>query len=88
MKRYIVKGTGEEKTFVEIIGENSAEYVVMVRKVSEYETKENRETMGKELFAACVRTGYLTEVTGTGRPKEAVKQRTANAAPRAREFVA
>ena len=65
MKAYKVKGTVGRTEILEVLREKPEGYQVKItRNYSDWK-EEKREFMPRELFETCLRTSYLTEVSGT-----------------------
>ena len=62
MREFLVKGTESNRTFVTIDREEGTDYVVTVRKITDYGVKEQQERLSRDLLEICLRTGYLTEI--------------------------
>lgn len=62
MKRYVVKGEGEYKTYVEVIHKDSRGYKLRVQEEKRWGVEEREYTMSSNLFESCVRTGYFIEL--------------------------
>jgi hypothetical protein len=63
MKRYIVKGSGDRKCFVEVLNKHRGGYTLMMKQERRWGYKEEIYEMSETLFQTCLRTGYFKEVT-------------------------
>ena len=62
MKRYCVRCREGKVEFLDIIAESNDEYRVRITKISDGNEKIIQETMTKDLFDMCVKTGYIFEM--------------------------
>jgi len=71
MKRYMVKGDGEEKTLVEVLQKDSRGYTVRLKRERRWGIREEVHRMSEQLFNTCVRTGYFIEMKTEAQVKTA-----------------
>lgn len=57
---YTVKGTGIAAKYLEIVREHAKGYEVEITAVGENYTTSTNEYLSRDLFEACIRTGYIT----------------------------
>ena len=62
MKRYSVKTLTGKMEFFDIISEGDEEYKIRLTRLSDGSRKTFEETMPKNLFDMCVKTGYIFEL--------------------------
>jgi hypothetical protein len=62
MKTFSIKSSPAQPAFVDILRESNNGFLVRIRRINEDFVKETEEFISKQLFDACVRTGYFTEV--------------------------
>ena len=62
MKRYCIKCRAGKIEYFDIIGENDTEYKIRLTRVSEGNEKIIEESMTRDLFDMCVKTGYIFEM--------------------------
>ncbi len=62
MKRFVVKGTGEYKTYVDVLQKDRRGYTLRLRAEKRWGVEEQVHEMGAALFESCVRTGYFIEL--------------------------
>jgi hypothetical protein len=62
MRQYIVKGNEGIETFVQILQEKGNSLDILITRKSEYSVKEDKDSISKDLFETCLRTGYLKAI--------------------------
>ena len=62
MKRYCIKCRTGKIEYFDIIGENETEYQIRLTRVSEGIEKIIEESMSRDLFDMCIKTGYIFEM--------------------------
>ncbi|MFO7849698.1 MAG: hypothetical protein R6V67_07035 [Spirochaetia bacterium] len=62
MKQYVVKGSGDHKTYVEVLQKDRAGYTLRMRAEKRWGVEEQVHKMSSPLFESCVRTGYFIEL--------------------------
>jgi hypothetical protein len=62
MKRFVVKGSGEYRTYVDVLQKDSRGYTLRLRAEKRWGVEEQTHRMTAKLFESCVRTGYFIEV--------------------------
>ncbi len=62
MKQYLVKGSGEQKCYVEVLNKHRSGYTVVMKKERRWGYKEEVYEMSETLFETCLRTGYFVEL--------------------------
>ncbi|KGE71596.1 hypothetical protein [Spirochaeta lutea] len=61
-RQFRVQGMAGVETTISILGENRSSYTILMVSTTPYGTSESEETLTKELFESCIRTGYLEEI--------------------------
>ncbi|WP_020612557.1 OTU domain-containing protein [Sediminispirochaeta bajacaliforniensis] len=64
MQRYRIKGTGNKKTFVEVLHQSSEGYRIRMIREDEWGSSETTDMLSRELFETCIRTGYFLSDAG------------------------
>jgi hypothetical protein len=62
MKRFVIKGTGEYKTYVEVLQKDRKGYTLRLLAEKRWGVEEQVHEMSVKLFESCVRTGYFIEL--------------------------
>lgn len=62
MKRYVVKGSGENRTYVEVMQKDRGGYTLRTMTEKRWGIEEHVHRMSGKLFESCVRTGYFIEL--------------------------
>ncbi len=62
MKTFAIKSSPAQQAYVDVLRENTGGYLVKIRRISDDYVKETEEFISKQLFDACLRTGYFTEI--------------------------
>ncbi|MFP4180819.1 MAG: hypothetical protein ACLFSA_12265, partial [Spirochaetaceae bacterium] len=62
MKQYVVKGSGEYKTYVEVLQKDRGGYTLRMRAEKRWGLEEKVHKMSSTLFESCLRTGYFIEL--------------------------
>jgi hypothetical protein len=62
MKRYCIKSQSGKIEYFDIISENDSEYIIRLTRLSDGSEKIIEETMSRDLFDMCVKTGYIYEL--------------------------
>lgn len=63
MKTYAIKSSPAQPAYVDVLRESNNGFLVKIRRVNDDYVKETEEFISKQLFDACLRTGYFTEVS-------------------------
>ena len=64
MKRYCINCRVGRLEYFDIIAENDNEYMIRLTRLSDGNEKIIEESMSKNLFDMCVKTGYIFELEG------------------------
>lgn len=62
-RSFAIKSSPAQPAYVDVLKENPHGYLVRIRRVQQDYVKESEEFISRQLFEACLRTGYFTEVT-------------------------
>jgi len=62
MKRYCIKSQSGKLEFFDIISENDNDYKIRLTRLTEGKEKVIEETMSRQLFELCMKTGYIYEL--------------------------
>jgi hypothetical protein len=62
MKRYCIKTRSGKIEYFDIIAENDEEFKIRLYRLSDGSEKIVEETMSRNLFNTCVKTGYIYEM--------------------------
>lgn len=62
MKRYCIKCREDRAEYFDIIGENDSEYKIRLTRLRDGTERVFEETMRRELFDMCIKTGYIFEM--------------------------
>ena len=65
MKAYKIKGSKDRTEILEVLREKPEGYQVRITRDRSGWLEEKQEFMSRELFETCLRTCYLTEVSGS-----------------------
>ncbi len=65
MKSYSIKGIAGRKEILEVLRESKEGYQVKIIRDRSGWMEEKKEFMPKELFETCLRTEYLTPISGS-----------------------
>jgi len=66
MKRYSIKCKADRIEFFDIIDETSTEYRIRHTQIAEGVEKVSEESMTRDLFEMCLKTGYIFEMEAAG----------------------
>jgi hypothetical protein len=64
MKRYAIKSRPGRSEYLDIIRETDEGYAIRLTKVSDGYEKIQEDFIDRHLFDLCIKTGYLSELTG------------------------
>jgi len=62
MKRYCIKSQSGKIEYFDIVSENDNELMVRIYRISDGDEKVIEETMSRDLFNMCTKTGYVYEL--------------------------
>ncbi|MDR2631720.1 MAG: hypothetical protein LBC60_12430 [Spirochaetaceae bacterium] len=65
MKRYYIKTQIGRIEYFDILGENETEYRIRLTKIHDGYEKMIEDTMPRDLFTVCLKTGYIYELEET-----------------------
>ena len=62
MKRYCVRCREGRVEYFDIVGENSDGFTIRLTRLSDGDEKSFEETMSRDLFDMCIKTGYIFQM--------------------------